>query len=59
MGQPIQFADAGFAGGYGQPGQGIQQGGQQASQAGWHPDPYGQARLRYWDGSSWTDHTSP
>ena len=26
--------------------------------AGWHPDPHGQARLRYWDGSQWTDHTS-
>lgn len=26
--------------------------------AGWHPDPHGQARLRYWDGSRWTEHTS-
>lgn len=26
--------------------------------AGWHPDPHGQARLRYWDGYQWTDHTS-
>jgi uncharacterized RDD family membrane protein YckC len=26
--------------------------------AGWHPDPHGQARLRYWDGSQWTEHTS-
>jgi hypothetical protein len=26
---------------------------------GWHPDPYHQARLRWWDGSDWTDHTSP
>jgi uncharacterized RDD family membrane protein YckC len=25
---------------------------------GWHPDPHGQARLRYWDGSRWTEHTS-
>ena len=24
--------------------------------AGWHPDPIGRARLRYWDGGSWTDH---
>jgi hypothetical protein len=24
---------------------------------GWQPDPYGQARLRYWDGNSWTQHT--
>jgi len=26
--------------------------------AGWHPDPQGQAALRYWDGSQWTDHVS-
>jgi uncharacterized RDD family membrane protein YckC len=32
-----------------------QQGGQQAD---WYPDPHGQARLRYWDGQRWTDHTS-
>ena len=32
---------------------------QGAAGAGWHPDPHGQARLRYWDGSSWTEHTSP
>jgi len=25
--------------------------------AGWHPDPRGQARLRWWDGSQWTEHT--
>jgi hypothetical protein len=24
---------------------------------GWQPDPYGQARLRYWDGNAWTEHT--
>jgi hypothetical protein len=24
----------------------------------WHPDPKGEARLRYWDGANWTDHTS-
>lgn len=24
----------------------------------WHPDPLGQHRLRYWDGTSWTEHTS-
>ena len=23
----------------------------------WHPDPHGEHRLRYWDGSTWTDHT--
>jgi uncharacterized RDD family membrane protein YckC len=26
--------------------------------ADWYPDPQGQARLRYWDGHNWTDHTS-
>ena len=31
---------------------------QQSTDAGWHPDPHGQARLRWWDGSQWTDHTS-
>ena len=56
-----QFAGAG---GYGQPQappqqpQQPQQGGQ-ADGAGWHPDPRGEARLRWWDGSQWTDHTSP
>jgi uncharacterized RDD family membrane protein YckC len=30
-------------------------GGQKAD---WYPDPHGQARLRYWDGQRWTDHTS-
>ena len=57
MGQPVQFAapGAGYAPAYGQ---GAPQGGPQAQPAGWHPDPQGQARLRYWDGSSWTDHTS-
>jgi hypothetical protein len=25
---------------------------------GWHPDPSGRHQLRYWDGSSWTDHVS-
>jgi RsiW-degrading membrane proteinase PrsW (M82 family) len=29
------------------------------SPAGWHPDPWGQARLRWWDGRAWTGHTSP
>lgn len=24
---------------------------------GWQPDPHGQARLRYWDGNAWTEHT--
>jgi hypothetical protein len=26
--------------------------------ADWYPDPQGGNRLRYWDGSQWTDHTS-
>jgi hypothetical protein len=25
---------------------------------GWYPDPQGQARLRYWDGTAWTEQTS-
>lgn len=25
---------------------------------GWHPDPSGAARQRYWDGQRWTDHTA-
>ena len=25
--------------------------------AGWFPDPSGQAQLRYWDGTRWTEHT--
>ncbi|HEX5988690.1 MAG TPA: DUF2510 domain-containing protein [Solirubrobacterales bacterium] len=28
----------------------------QASPAGWHPDPSGSGRLRYYDGIRWTDH---
>jgi hypothetical protein len=26
--------------------------------AGWYEDPHGEAELRYWDGSTWTEHTS-
>lgn len=26
--------------------------------AGWHADPYHQARLRWWDGAQWTSHTA-
>lgn len=26
--------------------------------ADWYPDPTGQARLRYWDGQNWTQHTA-
>jgi endonuclease YncB( thermonuclease family) len=25
----------------------------------WHPDPHDPARLRYWDGVRWTEHTAP
>jgi hypothetical protein len=26
--------------------------------AAWHPDPYGVANMRWWDGTQWTEHTS-
>jgi Protein of unknown function (DUF2510)/Keratin, high sulfur B2 protein len=26
---------------------------------GWYPDPYGTARLRWWDGQTWTSHDAP
>jgi hypothetical protein len=26
--------------------------------AAWYPDPYAQARLRWWDGWRWTEHTA-
>ena len=28
------------------------------SPADWYPDPAGQSRLRYWDGSAWTEHVA-
>jgi uncharacterized protein DUF2510 len=31
---------------------------QPAAPAGWHPDPWRQKRLRYWDGAQWTGHTA-
>lgn len=31
----------------------------QQPQAGWYPDPNQPQQLRYWDGSSWTEHTAP
>lgn len=30
-----------------------------APPANWYPDPSGQARLRWWDGARWTEHTAP
>lgn len=27
--------------------------------AGWYPDPAGTPQLRYWDGTSWTEHVAP
>ncbi len=57
-GQPLQLEQAGYGagGGYGAPAQAGQAA--QSQGAGWHPDPHGQARLRWWDGSQWTEHTS-
>ncbi len=57
-GQPLQLDQPGYGagGGYGAPAQPAQAA--QSQGAGWHPDPHGQARLRWWDGSQWTDHTS-
>jgi uncharacterized RDD family membrane protein YckC len=63
VGQPPFAAQPQFAGGYGQPqapqvAQPVGAGQAQSPGAGWHPDPHGQARLRWWDGQQWTDHTS-
>jgi uncharacterized RDD family membrane protein YckC len=69
---PFGGGSAGGYGGYSQPpavggGFGQPQGGysppppvpQGSGQpADWYPDPQGQARLRYWDGNAWTEHTS-
>src|SRR4051794_4880078 len=41
------------------PSHAAQPGGTQANPpADWYPDPHGQARLRWWDGSQWTDQTA-
>ena len=59
VGRP-PFAQQGQFGGHVQKHGGFQQQAQHGggNGAGWHPDPHGQARLRYWDGSRWTEHTS-
>ena len=31
----------------------------QGSVAGWYPDPYNPAQLRYWDGTAWSESTAP
>jgi uncharacterized RDD family membrane protein YckC len=56
---PFAGAQPQFAGAQPQfAGAGVGAGAGAADGAGWHPDPHGQARLRYWDGSQWTEHTS-
>ena len=57
-GQPAAAQPAGGAGAAsaGAADPGAQAGGQ--PKADWYPDPQGQARLRYWDGSQWTDQTA-
>ena len=32
---------------------------QTSAPAGWHPDPHGTARLRWWDGQAWGEDTAP
>lgn len=59
-GRPLQLEQSAAAGGgyyqqQAQPAAVAHAGG--GNGAGWHPDPHGQARLRYWDGSQWTEHT--
>jgi uncharacterized RDD family membrane protein YckC len=65
-GQPLQLDQAQYAqpayapAGYGQhPAYAQPAAPQQQAGAGWHPDPRGEARLRWWNGSEWTDHTAP
>jgi hypothetical protein len=70
-GQPIQTGAAGYAGPPPTSPQAFNAGPQAppappqapppsapAQPAGWYEDPQRQARLRYWDGTSWTQHTS-
>src|SRR3954468_13357457 len=51
---PFAAAQPQFAGAGGGPAAVAGAGAGAAGGAGWHPDPHGQARLRYWDGSQWT-----
>jgi uncharacterized RDD family membrane protein YckC len=53
-----QFAQPPAAGWGGPPQQAPPQPQAQQTKADWYPDPHGKARLRYWDGQSWTEHTS-
>jgi hypothetical protein len=54
--QPQQPAAATPAAGA--PAAAAQPAGGAAAKADWYPDPRGEKRLRYWDGSQWTDHTA-
>jgi hypothetical protein len=57
-GQPVGGQPAGGAGAASA---GVADPGAQAAgqpKADWYPDPQGQARLRYWDGTQWTDQTA-
>jgi hypothetical protein len=60
--QPVQPGQFGQTGQPAQPAQPVQpaQPGTPAAAvpAAWHPDPWGQKRLRYWDGTQWTGHTA-
>lgn len=55
QGQPAYAGQGAHAGGYAPAAPAPQAG---AAAADWYPDPRGEKRLRYWDGSSWTDHTA-
>jgi hypothetical protein len=55
-GQPAGAATT--AGGVGAASAGAADPGAAAPKADWYPDPQGQARLRYWDGTQWTDQTA-
>jgi hypothetical protein len=42
----------------GMPASPVQPGAPVMAAADWYPDPTGKARLRYWNGAEWTDHTA-